>query len=306
MMSTTRLSSDTRSARPVHDERWHRRFLFPMLVVLLLLGLIPLVYTVYLSVTDSASQSLLNRTPAGFGSYGRLVADGQFWNALWLQIVFVVGSVVLELVLGFFIALGLNRDTRFMRTARSLLLAPAVLPTVVVALLFSYLLQSKVGAISFYVDKLGLPTDWLDHGPSAMAVLVGIDAWQFTPLVAILLLAGLQGIPTEYMEAAAIDGAGSVRRTLEITLPVLAPIILTVGLLRMIDAVQVFPTIYILTRGGPGTTTNVLNFWGFTVFFQNSDTTYGATIAVVLTLGTVIVAAIFAFVLRKQLRGNHR
>jgi len=273
-----------------------------MLVVLVVAGLVPILFTVFLSVTDSASDSLLVRDFAGFENYGRLAADPRFWHAVVIQIVFVGGAVIAEIVLGFLIALALNRDSRLMRAVRTILLAPAVLPTVVVALLFSYLLQSRVGAISFYLDKLGIPTDWMDHSASALGVLVAIDAWQFTPLVAVLLLAGLQSIPSELTEAALIDGAGAVRRTLEVTLPILLPTLVTVGLLRLIDAVQVFPTIYVLTGGGPGEATNALNFWGFTVFFQYRDTSYGATIAVVLTLGTVLIASALAVVLRRQVR----
>ena len=280
---------------------WHLRFIAPMLITLFIMGVIPAVYTAYLSVTASDSDSLINREFVGFEPYIRLFADGRFWHALGVQSLFVGGAVIAEIVIGIAIALALNRNGRWMLIFRSVLLAPAVLPTVVVALLFSYLLQSRVGAISYYAAQLGLPTGWFDSGPSALAVLVGIDVWQFTPLVAILVLAGLQGVPAEFTEAALIDGAGPVRRVFEIILPIIAPLIATVSLLRLIDAIQVFPTIYVLTGGGPGESTNALNFWGFTVFFQYRDTTYGSTIAVVLTLGTVFLASVLAFALRRQI-----
>ncbi|MGV8970678.1 MAG: carbohydrate ABC transporter permease [Rhodoglobus sp.] len=283
-------------------DRWYLRYLAPTLVVLVVAGFIPVVYTVYLSLTDSPSDSLVARDFVGFGTYAQLLGDSHFWNALTIQVVFVLSAVVVEMVVGFLIASALNREGRFVTLVRTILLAPAVLPTVVVALLFSYLLQSRVGAISFYVEKLGLATDWFDHPQSAMAILVGIDAWQFTPLVAILILAALQGIPAELIEASKLDGAGVIRRTTGVIVPMIFPTLVTVGLLRLIDAVQVFPTIYVLTNGGPGESTNALNFWGFTVFFQYRDTSYGATIAVVLTLGTVIMAFALAAALRKQIR----
>jgi len=282
--------------------RWHLRYLVPTLAILAITTLVPAAYTVYLSLTTSGSESFITREFSGAGSYSRLLTDPQFWNAFVIQLVFVAGAVTSEVVIGFLIALALNRPGRFTRLVRTVLLAPAVLPPIVVALLFSYLLQSRIGAISYYAERLGITSDWFGQGSSALGVLIAVDAWQFTPVVAILILAGLQHVPAELLEAAMIDGAGIIRRVTAVIIPFLLPALTTIGLLRLIDAVQVFPTIYVLTNGGPGESTNALNFWGFTVFFKLSDTTYGAAIAVVLTLGTVVLAFAIGAALRKQLK----
>ena len=137
-------------------------------------------------------------------------------------------------------------------------------------------------------------------------MICALDAWQYAPFVAILLLAGLQTIPEEVQEAARVDGAGALQRLAHITIPMLGPMIVTVALLRLIDAVQVFPTIYVLTGGGPGDATNALNFWGYTVFFQNRDDQYGATVAGVLSLLTVAVVGIVSGVALRQRGGLGR
>lgn len=290
--------SKSKNAR--RNGSWHTRYIAPMLGVLTLAAVVPLIYTVFLSVTYSNTDSLVEREFVGGEQYGRIFADPSFWNALSVQIAFVLGALLFEIVLGFFLALALNRPTKFASFVRSVLLAPAVLPTVVVALLASYLLQSKVGAISFLIESLGMSSAWADRPLSALMVLIFVDVWQFTPLVAVLLLAGLQGIPGDVIEASLIDGAGPVRRTVSITIPLLVGTLVTVGLLRLIDAIQVFPTIYVLTAGGPGEATNALNFWGFSVFFQQRDTAYGATIAVVLTAGTILLATLVSRLMNRQ------
>jgi multiple sugar transport system permease protein len=296
------VSRQTIGAARKAPPHWYRAFLAPLVVVLALVGVLPLLYTAFLSVSRSPSGSLVDRRFDGFGAYSSLFADPSFWNAALVQVIFVIGAVVIEMVLGVLIALALNRQSRFMTFARSFLLAPTVLPTVVVALLFSYLLQSRVGAISYLAGQLGLPSDWQGSGVTALAMLIGIDAWQFTPLVAVLVLAGLQAVPTELIEAGVVDGAGPIRRTISIVLPFVAPVLITVGLLRLIDAVQVFPTIYVLTGGGPGESTNALNYFAFTVFFQFRDTTEGAAIAVILTLATVVAASGLAIAIRRQFK----
>lgn len=272
----------------------------PVVLTLAITAVVPVAFTLYLSVTRSVDGSYLNRAFAGVGRYGDLVRDGEFWNALWIEAVFVVASLVIEVLLGLLISLALNRGSRLARSARGLMLSPAVLPTIVVALLANYLLRANSGVISHTLGAFGLEQAWLDGPHSALMVLIGIDVWQYTPFVAVLLLAGLQAIPTELTEAARVDGATAWQIFHRITLPLLMPILVTVSLLRMIDAVQVFPTIYVLTGGGPGTSTNALNFWGYTVFFQNRDDQYGAIISAVISAMTLALALIVARVAFNQ------
>ena len=261
---------------------WHRWFLVPTGVVLVLTAVMPFVYTLAIS---------LGR-PSGPGdeSYSALLTSASFYHAVVVEVIFVVGSVVVEVVLGVAVAHVLNLAGRVTGFVRGVVLGPTMLPTIVVALVFSYMLQSGTGVVSYLLRFGGFHQAWLDNGPTALAVLVGIDAWQFTPFVALLVLAGLQGIPRDTIEAGQVDGAGWYRLYRHITLPQLMPVIVAAGLLRFIDAIQVFPTIYVLTNGGPGTSTSALNFYGYEQYFQFHHKTAGAAIAVILMVATIAVA----------------
>ena len=280
----------------------HWLFLTPVLIVMLLTAVIPVIFTFALSLTTSETGKYLNRDFSGFDQYARAATDPQFWSALTIQLVFVSFSVALQIGLGLLIALALTRDTRLSRAMRGPLLAPAVLPTIIVALVFKFLLHSQLGAISYYLRPFGIDQAWLDNGTTALIVIILVDVWQFTPITALLLLAGIQSIPKDYLEAATLDGAGPVKRTLWVTIPLLGPVLVTVAVLRIIDAVQVFPTIYILTSGGPGTATTVLNFFGFSTFFVKGDVAYGTTIAILLTFISVVIAITVSLVNRRKLQ----
>lgn len=285
------------ATRRLGDTHWVGLFLVPTALILLATAVLPVAYSVAESLTGRQS------TPSGTGfgaAYTGLVSSSAFWSSLRVEAVFVVGATVVEVVLGTAIALLLNRPSPLATLVRSLLLAPAVLPTIVVALIFDYMLQNPIGAISYYLAKLGIHEAWLDHGGSALAVLIGIDVWQFMPFVALLALAALQGLPRETLEAADIDGVNGFQKLRLVVIPQIAPALQAIALLRFIDAIQVFPTIYVLTNGGPGTSTQALNFYGFEEFFQYGNQATGAAISVVLVLVTIGLAVALTRVLRKR------
>ena len=266
---------------------WHRAFLVPLLVVLAMTTLLPLAFTALQSVGLFSGDA-----SPGDMSYGELLTSSTFHNALWVQAVFVVGAVVTEMVAGTGLALLLNRPGRWASFLRGIVLGPVLLPTIVVALIASYMLQSNVGLISVLLAPFGLEQAWLASGPSAIAVLIAVDVWQYTPIVAILVLAGLQGVPHETIEAARLDGTSRRQLLWLVVLPQVMPAIVAAGLIRFIDAIQVFPTIYVLTSGGPGISTSALNYFGFIEYFQLGNQRTGAASAVILTAITVVIAVV--------------
>src|SRR5690606_20395148 len=135
------------------------------------------------------------------------------------------------------------------------------------------------GLISYYLGLVGIDQEWLTRPDSAMAVIIAIDIWQYTPFVILLTLAALKTVPDEVTEAAQLDGAGGVRTAWSLLLPIIKPALISVALLRFIDAIQVFPTIYVLTRGGPGSSTQLLTYYNFQVFFGQLSFGQGAAIA---------------------------
>ena len=285
------------------SRRWYLWFIAPLTVAILCTSVVPMAILLYFSFTGESS-AYFTRPFAGLKEYAYVISDPAFLETIRVEVLFVVASLALEMTFGFAIALALRRYTWFSRAVRTLLVAPVVMPVVVVALLFSFMLQPGLGLVADLGSLLGLNSAaWLSNGTSALAVLVGIDVWQYTPFVAILLYAGLQGIPPEVLDAAAVDGAGPVRLVRFIYWPMLLPVTLVVGLLRFVDAVQVFPTIYVLTSGGPGESTTALNYWGYLLFFVDQYTGRGSAAVVILMVGTLVIAGIILWIGLRKFRG---
>lgn len=271
---------------PRRGSRWQRAFLTPLVAVLALTTVVPLLYTVVLSLGTPAGELGLS-APQGLGNYAAVFSSAAFWQSIGLIVVFLVGALALELALGIFTALLLDRLVPGGSLVRMLLLWPAVLPPIAVALVFKFLLQGDIGLVSYYLGLVGIEQAWLTNAASAMAVIIGIDVWQYTPFVILLTLAALTAVPDDVREAAALDGAGPVAVARRIVLPMITPAILSVALLRFIDAIQVFPTIYALTRGGPGTSTQLLTYYNYQLFFGELQFGTGAAVAVVVVVFTV-------------------
>lgn len=273
----------------------------PLLFVLLCTTIVPIGYMVALALGDSGANLGVTEFK-GLGNLETALASSALWRSVGLAVIFLVGALVVEVVLGVAAALLLDRMLPGNSVIRMLLLWPAVLPPVAVALVFKYLLQGDIGLVSFYLSKVGIDQAWLTEAGSAMAVLVGIDVWQYTPFVILLTLAALAAFPAELREAAVIDGASPLKVVRFVVLPVIAPAIMAIALLRFIDAVQVFPTIYVLTRGGPGTSTQLLTFYNFQTFFGELQFGLGAAIAVLVVIFTMACVVMLLALQRRMER----
>lgn len=270
---------------------WQWGFMTPLLLVLFATTIVPFLYTAALSLT--ASDTSLTPAPSGLGNYAGVFGSGDIWEALGLAIVFLIGSLAIELGLGIGTALLLDHFLPNANRLRAVLLWPAVLPPIAVALVFKYILQGDVGMVSYYLHALtGIQQEWLTQPVSAMGVIIAIDVWQYTPFVILLTLAALKTVPDEVAEAAQIDGAGPIRTAWSLVLPIVRPALISVALLRFIDAIQVFPTIYVLTRGGPGTSTQLLTYYNFQIFFGQLQFGKGAAIAVFVVMFTLACVAL--------------
>ncbi|MFC0527142.1 carbohydrate ABC transporter permease [Phytohabitans kaempferiae] len=273
-------------ARRAAAPSWQRAFLAPLLVVLVATTVLPLLYMLALSLGPKQGQLSVGR-PQGLHNYRELLTSSEVWHSLLLAVIFLVGALVVELVLGVGTAVLLDRLLPGNPVVRMLLLWPTVLPPIAVALVFKYVLQGDIGLVSYYLSKVGIHQAWLTEPVSAMAVIIAIDIWQYTPFVILLALAALTAIPHEVREAAALDGAGPVSVARRVVLPMIKPAIIAIAMLRFIDAIQVFPTIYALTRGGPGTSTQLLTYFNYQAFFGQLEFGYGAAIAVLVVVFTI-------------------
>ncbi|MGA7614779.1 MAG: sugar ABC transporter permease [Thermoanaerobaculia bacterium] len=278
------------------DRRAAWMFVSPAVGVIALVALFPLAWTVWESFHHhDLRMPWLGRPFVGLANYVEILSDPRFVAALMHTLVFTVISVALELVLGLALAISLNRVFRGRGVIRAATLVPWAIPTVVAGLLWRFMFQS--GGI---VDRLVLDTGlvakapvWFSHPIAAWVPLILADVWKTTPFVALLLLAGLQGIPAEVWEAAAVDGAGAASRLFRITIPILRPAILVTAIFRTLDAFRLFDLVYVLTGGGPGTATEPIALYTFNTLFETLRFGYGSALSVVVFLVTFALAMLY-------------
>jgi ABC-type sugar transport system permease subunit len=242
----------------------------PALVLLAIVAVGPLLATIWESLFQHDLRlPWLGRQFIGIGNYVEAVSDPRMRQALLHTAGFTLVSVTLELVLGLALALALDALSRLRGLARVLVLLPWALPTVVAALVWRFMFENG---------------PWLARPWLAWVPIVLGDVWKTTPFVALLLLAGLQGLDRSVDEAARLDGASAWRRFVHITLPLLAPAIVVALVFRTLDAFRVFDLVFVLTGGGPGTSTEVVSLYAFTALLQNLRFGYGSALATIVFL----------------------
>jgi multiple sugar transport system permease protein len=231
----------------------------PAVLLRILTAVYPMFRTTYLSMTDL---HLVEGTRSFIGSenYRQLLQDNDFFYILGFSLVFVLVSTLLELCLGLLIALLLNAKFSGRYLARTITLLPWAIPTIVAALAFQWLLDDQFGLFSHWIHYCtGQRPALLNSAFGARICLICVNVWKNTPFVAIICLAGLQGIPAELHEAAKMDGAGAWQRLYKITLPMITPLLVTMGMYLIIWQLASFDLVFGLTRGGPGIATTVVS-----------------------------------------------
>jgi len=258
----------------------------PALLLVVLLNVVPLIQGLILSVQ---SQNLIRPNPDAFVGarhYVRaLTADPEFWNATTNTFVWTFGSVAVAYVLSLCLALLLNLDIRGRSVMRALFLIPWVVPNVVTALLWKWFYNDQYGVANFVLLKLGLvqePVQWLSTPEAAMPSVIAVQVWKLYPLMTVVLLAALQNVPREVIEAAKVDGANAWHRFWNVTLNFIRPQSMLIVLLCAIWTFQSFDIIYLLTGGGPGGATQNLAVMVYTKAFWASQLGYASAIGVLM------------------------
>jgi multiple sugar transport system permease protein len=271
-------------------------YVLPALVFIVVIFMIPLTYTVVMSFLRwNLLRPDLGIRAAGFSNYERLFTDSFTLETIGRTFYFVVGSVLLELLVGLSIALALDTEFKGWKIVQSILLVPFMIAPVVVGFVWRFILNNDYGPVIHFLKQIGLSglTDkpLLSNPSMAMPVLILADAWEFTPFVVLVLLAGLKSIPYEPYEAAFVDGAGSIQRFLYITLPLLRSSMLVAVVIRTLTSLRVFDIVFIMTGGGPGTSTETLAFYGYRIAFQSYNIGFSSAINM-LTFGIAIIFTI--------------
>ena len=273
-----------------------RAFALGLAPALFVLAAITLGPTLYLLVTSLTPLNLVDPRTAGDFSdpaqnYRAAFADPRFINSVWVQVKLSVATVVLQLLVGLGVALLLNVRSRLLEAMRTAFLIPMVLPPIVVAVIWKIMYVTDVSPLHRVLEFVGLPVSSLiANANTALWAIAAAETWEWFPFTMLMVLAALQMIPDEPIEAAKIDGAGRLQLFRYVLLPYIQPTLVVAGLFRLIDSVKAFPLIYVLTNGGPGTVTEVTNYYAFIQALNFSFWGYSSGIATLLVAGVLLLS----------------
>lgn len=301
----------TELARGERLSRWanrHRKWLFagpPMLFVALLL-LVPLGWTLVLSLTDARRSVRRPFGFAGFDNYVTALTDTErFWPAVGRTLGFTAGALSLELILGMVIALLLWKPFRMQGVVRTIVLLPLVATPVAVGMMWRLLLEPNIGFVNEFLGWFGIPPQpWLADPHTSLPTLIMVDVWQWTPMVALILLAGLTSLSDEPLEAALMDGANAWQRFWLVVVPLTRPVIVAAVLLRGIDALKTFDILYSTKGKGGGSFHDVetLNIYAYGLSFDYNE--YGLASAVLILFFLMIIGVIWLLRMKRKERSS--
>jgi multiple sugar transport system permease protein len=266
------------------DRRQALVFPAPAVAVLFLLVVLPIAFNLYLAFTKW-TVGLGQPRWIGFDNFVELVTDERVWNGVWVMMLFSGLSLALELGLGLAIAIYFNREFRGSELVQALYIFPFAATPVAVALIWRIMLNPEIGVLNYLLRSVGLPGSlWVSSEHTAVLSLVMVDVWKWTPMITLIVLAGLKSLPPEPYEAARIDGASAFQIFRHITLPLIRPVLIAALMLRSLDNLKEFDMIYTITQGGPGTASETLYLYSYQVGFGFFKAGYGSALMVVVFL----------------------
>lgn len=279
------------------NDRIKHVFLWPAFLLVLLITLFPLIYAL---VVSFQTVRLVPPTPAryvGLDNYAEIIQSARFWGSVQVTAVIVFTSVAFQYVLGFALALALHHSVPGATLYRVTFLLPMFLAPVCVALIARMLFHPVLGPVNDLFSVFGLENvQFLTNSTLAVTTLIVVEVWQWTPFVILLMLAGLQGLPSEVFEAARVDSISAWRRFKDLTFPMLLPLSIAVIFIRLIEGFKLIDTVFVLTGGGPGTSTETLTLFAYNEGFKKFNIGMTSALSflfliVVIVFGTLYLAA---------------
>ncbi len=283
--------------RPGAVARQQRRtaylLLAPCVIILLALAIFPLIFAGTLSFkVDSLYNPDIARF-VGWRNYNDLFDDRRFWNSIELTVIWSVTVVSIQMVLGFFLAVLLDRKMKGAGLLRTLIIIPVFISPIAMGLTWRFIFEPVSGLANWILNTgFGLEKwTWLSHKDTALATLMFVDCWQWTPFIALILLAGMQSISPEITEAARLDRVRGVTYYWRIVIPLIRPVIMVVILIRLVDSIRIFDLNFIMTKGGPGSSTLLASVYDYTIFEQGHLGLMAAYGFLILILINIVVLA---------------
>lgn len=268
----------------------------PFALIMGVFGVLPLFHLFRMSLSDvSVQQGDFTWSFTGLENYLQIGNDPTAMQSVVASTIFVLGAVPLTIILGLGLAVLVDRAVVLTGIARNMVLWPAVVTPVAISLMWLLILSPSVGVLNKVLRTIGIPEQgWLGEAAGAMASVILVDVWHWTPLVFLLAYTAIRGIDTEIMEAAEVDGASYWQRFSQVMLPMIWPAIAAATIIRLLMSVKAFDEMFLLTHGGPGTSTTLVSLHIRNVFFDRLELGYGAAFSVSVVLLIVIIAGIAA------------
>ncbi|MEJ5202529.1 MAG: sugar ABC transporter permease [Anaerolineales bacterium] len=266
----------------------------PTFVILLIISLVPLIYVLGISFTDSTISKPFNDF-IWFENYKKALTDEVFGDSLVNTLIFAFVVTTIQTFLGFVLAFAMQRERKLSGVLRTLALLPLFTPPVAIAMIWRLIYDPNQGMLNYYMIKWGLvnaPVAFLGDKTLAFPSIMLADIWQWTPFCFLLCLAALQSLPRDPYEAAMVDGASAWYVFKRLTLPMVAPQVIVIFLFRFLIALKVFDLIYMLTFGGPGNTTQVASFYIYRVSFKQFQTGYGGALSILVLILISVLATL--------------
>jgi multiple sugar transport system permease protein len=267
-------------------------YLLPALVILGVLTIYPAIYSLVLSFFNWDWGDQMDFV--GVANYAHYLGDPDFWQVLGQTFYFTAGAVSIEFVLGFALALAVNRIGFGGGLTRTILIIPVMFSGIIVSLTWNVLLSPTLGIVNYFLRTLHLPTSvWFGAKSSAMPSIILVDTWWQLGFVFIVLSAGLRSLPRDVYEAAAVDGASTIQAFRYLTIPMLKPVILTVLIFRTIDCLKVFDIIFGTTGGGPGMATEAIQTLTYRTAFKFLNMSRAMTLMVLFSVVILVISILY-------------
>ncbi|TDF99717.1 carbohydrate ABC transporter permease [Paenibacillus piri] len=244
-------------------------YTMPALLFVLIMMVFPILYTLRISFYEWSMSATTPPTWVGWSNYAALLNDSRFWHSVFNTFYFTIVALVLETVLALAIAMLLYREFRGKNIVKTIFLLPMVATPVAMGLVWMLIYEPTIGVANTMLKSMGLsPLLWLASQSQVIPSLIIVDVWEWTPMIALIIMAGLSTLPSDPYEAADVDGASTWQKFTNITLPLLRPTIIVAVMLRLIDVLKTFDIIYATTQGGPNLASETLNLYGYVLGFQ--------------------------------------
>ncbi len=280
----------------LYHKKYGYIFILPGVIVLALITLGPFFYDVYLSLTDRYLASADPTQFIGLKNYLYIFKNMSFWKATFITLQYVFITVILEVLIGFTMAILFQLGFRGKKILRSMILLPMVTTPIAIAFMWRIIYNPTLGILNYLLSLLKIEGIlWVSDPKTSLASVILVDIWQWTPFTFLVFSAGIATLPLDPFEAAIVDGAGFFQMVIYIMLPILKPIIAIIVLFRIVDSFKTFDIIYVLTGGGPGVTTETLNIHTYLNAFKFLKMGYACALSIILI---IIIIFICSFVVK--------